>query len=420
MKKSLATSVSALLLIGLTAGFAPAANAAPENSTSVGRIIAQDQTQQLSAAATAPREITVRTQPGAQVSIQPATASKANKKVTKRADDEGIAVFGSLTAGREYTVSSEGETVTALPVKPVGKAFGLTARTTESPESVDLTWQHKATPARGGDSITYEVQARQISPKTGEVDQTKAPVTQDTADTQATLTGLDPAAIYEFQVRAHNELGLGKPSIARMSEPLSALVQAPEAAAIPTQNPEPKNTSPAPKPAPAPAPRPAPAPKPNTRTIWVCPSGYQDIGANCQKTAAYTYTTQEYTFHDEVQTKAYTFHTETTGPAPIINEFSTDNICPAGYNLEDYGAQGKLCRQYGPVPTKQVKDAAPSGWTDNGSAYERTVTVKDDAPAGFTDNGSEWTKKDAAPSGWSDDGTQYVHTVAKQARVVPA
>ena len=148
--------------------------------------------------------------------------------------------------------------------------------------------------------------------------------------------------------------------------------------------------------------------------------GFAEVGGSCQKTAAYTFSTQDYTFHDEVQTKAYTFHTETTGPAPIISEFSTQDVCPSGYNLEDYGAQGKLCRQYGPAPTAQVKDAAPSGWTDNGSSYVRTVEVKDNAPAGFTDDGTQWIKKDAAPSGWSDDGTQYVKTTAKVARTVPA
>ena len=40
----------------------------------------------------------------------------------------------------------------------------------------------------------------------------------------------------------------------------------------------------------------------------------------------------------------------------------------------------------------QVKDAAPSGWSDDGSQHTRTAQVKDAAPAGFSDNGSEWVK----------------------------
>ena len=420
--KKVTTAIAAALLLGIaSAGLAPAAHAAqqPAQSTSqpAGRIIAQDQSVQLSASATKPRQITVRTDPGAQVTVTPKSAGKkAAKKasLTKRADDDGIATFTKLTAGRPYVVRSAGESTAALPVVKVGKTTDLTARTTDDPTSVELTWEHQVTPARGGESISYEVQATPISPETGKAVPGGQVITKVVPEQQTVLEGLDPAAVYEFAVRAVNEIGPGKASTAAMSEPLASLVGAPTPATAPEPAPQPKSTPAAPKPAPA------PAPKPNTRTIWVCPSGYTESGDSCTKTAAYTYTTQAYTFHDEVQTKPYTFHTEVTGPAPIISEFSTENVCPAGYNLEDYGAQGKLCRQYGPAPTRQVKDAAPSGWSDNGSSYERTVSVKDATPAGFTDNGSEWVKKDPAPSGWNDDGTQYVKTVAKEARTVPA
>jgi len=50
-----------------------------------------------------------------------------------------------------------------------------------------------------------------------------------------------------------------------------------------------------------------------------------------------------------------------------------------------------------------VKDAAPSGWTDNGSAYEREVE-----------------KKDATPAGWSDNGSEWIRTAAKIEKVIPA
>ena len=59
----------------------------------------------------------------------------------------------------------------------------------------------------------------------------------------------------------------------------------------------------------------------------------------------------------------------------------------------------KYCRLYGAAPTKTVKDATPSGYTDDGTA---------------------WIKKDAAPAGYTDDGTQWVKVVPKEARIVPA
>jgi hypothetical protein len=168
------------------------------------------------------------------------------------------------------------------------------------------------------------------------------------------------------------------------------------------------------------APSTASAAAPATRTVYVCPAGFQDAGAECRRTAPYTFTTRAYTFRDEVQTSPYTYRTVVTGPAPIIAEHGTTDVCSSGWNLEDYGAQGKMCRLYGPVPTAQVKNAAPDGWTDNGTAYIRTVRVKDTTPAGFTDTGTEWSAKNPAPTGWVDDGTQYVNTTPKVATTVPA
>lgn len=436
MKKVTTTLGATLLFTAAAAGLAPAAHAEPASTTAIsqptvsqptGQIIAQDQTAPLTAAASAPRAITVRTEPRAAVSVRPAsTAATATKALTKRADSQGIATFTDLKAGEEYLVRSDEETTTVVPVVPVGKTTKLTARATGDPTSVDLSWQHTATPARGGSTITYLVRATQIDPTTGTPQQNAETVTAEVSATQATLRGLDPAAVYEFSVQARNPLGTGKPSRARMSEPLAWLERSPlnVAPATTPQNTPKSNTDPAPshEPTPAPnsAPKPAPQPKPTTRTIYVCPAGYQDAGASCTKTAAYTYTTRAYTYSDRVETSPYTYRTEVTGPAPIIDSFQTQDVCPGGYNLEDYGAQGKFCRLYGPVPTTQVKNAAPAGWTDNGTAYQRTIQVKDATPAGFTDDGTQWIKKDPAPSGWSDDGTQYVHTVAKEARTVPA
>ena len=433
MKKVSTALTAALLLTVAAAGLAPAAHAEQVTTIAVsqpaGQIIAQDQSAQLTATASAPRAITVRTEPGATVTLQPTTKAARNKNatktITKKADPQGNATFTKLTAGQEYLVRSGDETTTALPVVPVGKTTKLTARATNDPTTVDLTWQHKATAARGGNTITYLVQATPINPATGKpqpnAQSNAQTITAEVTTTQATLTDLDPTAVYEFSVQAKNQLGTGKPSVARMSEPLASLVNSPmpvKPAENANQTSPKANSNPAPVPNPGPAP--APNPGPGTRTIYVCPSGYTENGSNCIKTAPYTYTTRTYTYSDQIETSPYTYRTVETGPAPVINSFETQDVCPSGYNLEDYGAQGKWCKLYGPAPTTQVKNPAPSGWTDNGAAYQRTIQVKNATPAGFTDNGTEWIKKDAAPSGWNDDGTQYVHTVAKEARTVPA
>jgi hypothetical protein len=163
-----------------------------------------------------------------------------------------------------------------------------------------------------------------------------------------------------------------------------------------------------------------PTPTPTTKTIYVCPSGFTEVGSSCTKTLPYTFTYTPYTYRTEVTNRAYTYHTVTTGPMPILDSFETANVCPGGYNLEDYGVNGKWCRLYGPAPTAQVKDAAPAGFTDNGSNYTKSEQIKNNPPTGYTDNGIQWVTTNPAPAGYTDNGTQYVATAAKEAKVVPA
>ena len=153
---------------------------------------------------------------------------------------------------------------------------------------------------------------------------------------------------------------------------------------VPTTPSLPAPTPPAPT-----TPPPAPAPGPSTKTIYVCPDTFTENAQGvCAKTQPYTFTT-----------KAYTFHTEATGPAPILDSYETAvAACPGGYNFEDYGWV-KYCRKYGAAPTKSVKDATPTG---------------------YTDTGTEWSTKDAPPAGYTDNGTAWVTTAAKIAKVVPA
>ena len=55
------------------------------------------------------------------------------------------------------------------------------------------------------------------------------------------------------------------------------------------------------------------------------------------------------------------------------------------------------------VGTQYVRDAAPAGYTDTGTAWIKAIQVKDTAPIGYADNGTAWVK-----------------TVGKLAQVVPA
>ncbi len=155
------------------------------------------------------------------------------------ANKDGQATFTKLKAGKDYTVSANNDEATVRPVTKVGKASDLTVMTTDQVGTVDLTWNHKATKARGGDTIGYTITA---TPADG-----SEPITMEAATTEAELSGLDPAALYSFSVTPHNALGDGKPSVARMSRSLADITGI-------TGPPQPDASSQAPaQPAPAPA-----------------------------------------------------------------------------------------------------------------------------------------------------------------------
>ena len=88
-----------------------------------------------------------------------------------------------------------------------------------------------------------------------------------------------------------------------------------------------------------------------------CPSGYTEDGPapsdTCTATAPYTYST--------VQTGS-----------TIVESFQTDiDVCPAGYNYENYNWIS-YCRRYQGT-FEQVKDAPPYGWSDDGTQYISVV-----------------------------------------------
>ena len=401
-------AVAAALLIGSAVFTAPVANASELVATDPsGVVIAQDQTALLQATPSAPRAVTVTTEPGTLVTID----AKGVKPKRAVANKDGQVTFTKLKAGKEYTVTTADQEAQVTPVINVGKASDLTVMTTDRIDTVDFTWSHKATKARGGSDIGYTLTATPLTDSNGADNDANngannddatapQPISVEAAGNEGELTGLDPLVMYEFSVTPHNALGNGKASTATMTRTLAQITGLPVPTADqagngspatagngseneqPTPAPAPK---PAPAPAPAPKPGPAPAPKPATRTIWVCPDGYGDVNGVCTQT-------KDYTFHDVTETKPYTYHTEfvNTGwrvdPYPCTSGTAHPDGCwvPLGYD-------------------KQVKDSAPAGWTDNGSAYERTVQEKDDTP-----------------SGWSDNGSAWIRTTAKVEKVVPA
>ncbi len=192
--------LAATLLVGAAFLAAPAANAATlvaadqasmsQNSTiQTGTVVAQDQTSMLQATPSAPRAVTVTTEPGALVTLK---ASKA-KPQSKLANKDGQATFTKLTAGTKYTVTANGKSTTVTPVVKVGKASDLTVMTTDQVGTVDLTWNHKATKARGGNTIGYTVTA------------TPANAPANTSANSTTNTALEPITIEadHHERRAH-------------------------------------------------------------------------------------------------------------------------------------------------------------------------------------------------------------------------
>ena len=386
MKKSAA--ILAAGLIGFTALVAsPAAHAAEiAQPAAQGVVIAQDTSRILTATPSAPRAIQIQAQPRDQITI----AAKGEKIRKVRADAQGLATVNKLTAGKTYTIRTKDASTTVTPVINVGRATDLQVTTTDAIDTVNLTWQHNTNKARGGNTITYTVEADPMGPSA----QQEPTIIDEVSTTSATLSGLDPMVRYSFTVTPHNALGNGEPSVAMMNRSLSAIT----GLAVPVATPEVAPTKPTTpttptKPAvtpeqpasPAPAPGPAPAPKPSTKTIYVCPDGFSDDGGVCKKTMGYTYQTQDYTYtYKKTGTETYT------------------DTCASAYT--DENGQFHWIEQ--PHPCTKTRDVFGN--------------VKDATPAGWEDTGSNWRKKDDAPSGWMDDGSQWVQTTGKIEQVFPA
>ncbi|MDD2857136.1 MAG: fibronectin type III domain-containing protein [Candidatus Nanopelagicales bacterium] len=293
-----------------------------------------------------------------------------------------------LDPGYRYTVTLDGRRIGfATPVAQVGAATGLRVETTDVAGQAQLTWGHVVNKGEGV-PVSYTVAAVTSASST--------PVTKAvTTDLHATLSGLNLNERYTFTVTPANSASTGRVSTATMHQTLAQIagVTGPQSAPVPVAAPAP--AAPAAAPAPAPA---APA-APATRTIEVCPAGYADAGAVCQKSLPYT-------FHAVTLTSPYTYHQAFIQTGSHVDYSASPNggtyYAADQWNPNDGSAAG----YYAVIPdgyTTSVKDAAPSGWTDSGTAWVRTDQVKDAAPAGYTDSGTAW-----------------VATAAKVTQAVPA
>ena len=396
MKRTTLAATIATVTIGLVALAAPA-----QAATSAGSLIAEDTTP---APVQAPGAsvIGVDANVVAGLSVtghrgKPVTVTgKGEQPRTATAVAAKPVVFRGLTAGKAYTVAIDGRRVgTVTPVSKPGAAYGLKVATTEVPGQVTLTWSQQA--SRNAGRLTYQVAATPTGAMTARSGSTLAPMTLTASTTEVVISGLDTNELYTFTVTPANSATTGGASTARMTKTLAALSGI---AAV--------TTDPAPTPAPVPAPAAAPAPAgggssggnggggssaPATKTIYVCPDGFAESGDLCTQTTAYT-------FHDVTTTSPYTYHQvfTKTGQHFVGVNRQWDGACVGG---TDYGDKCGYWEDEGYYSS--VKDAPPTGFSDNGSQYAKTESVKDDIPAGYADNGTAWVK-----------------TAAKVARIVAA
>lgn len=304
--------------------------------------------------------------------------TRGQKARTAIGRDGAPVVFTKLTPGRTYTVYVGGKKIgSAIPVATPTRAWGLTVSTTATPGEVSLTWQHAGSTPQG--RVVYVVTATPRGAD-GQPLPGGRVITITVPGTSAQLTGLDPKTLYTFAVAASNSSGHGEPSTAVMNRTLSQIWGSNDVASDPAPAPK---VAPA-EPAPAVAPAPAPA-GPSTRTIYVCPSGYVDAGEACTDTKAYT-------FHAETVTLAYTFHNGVIGSHVVTHppthcDYLPNPNSPTGLDIYCYGGYDETVQDYG-----NVKDATPTGYTDNGTAWVKDVQVKDTAPAGYADSGTAWVK----------------------------
>ena len=372
----------------LVADTTPAPVAAPVNKTPVTRVIGIDANVVNGLSVTAPK--------GSNVKI----STKGAKSVTKKVNSKGApVVFTQLVPGKKYAVTINGKKVgTGTPVNTPGAAYNLTITSTGKPTSALVTWKYQD--ARGQGIIDYQVSATPVAGQmpTARSAEMKRSITSET--TEVVIGDLDADVLYTFTVTPHNTATNGKPSSATLPITLGAaagqLSAAEKAQAVETARVSAQlaaeaaaraaaNNRPAVAPA-GPVTPTGPA-APTTKTIYVCPAGFSEAGALCEKTSPYTYTVIPYTTY--------------TVQEWVHNGWSYSwGYCTGEGKSGNWSNGDPYCQQ----PTY---------------GYE-PKTYNNATPAGYTDTGSAWSKKDAAPAGYTDNGSTWITVAAKEAKVVPA
>ena len=385
------TLISATAVASLTLAVAPTATAAPMEGAVIatGPALAPEPPDAtvVGVDANIVAGLTITGHRGKPVTVT--TAGEATRAVT--AKPSSPIVVRKLTPGKTYAVSIAGKRIaTATPLAQVTPSGSLTVRAGSEPGTVDLAWAHRAKPAHG--QVTFAITATAQN-RSARSTATIAPISTQSRSPIATLSGLDPQTLYRFDVVARNSASTSAPTTAVMTRTLADLTGTQSPAADPVVH-----ASPTPEPSTPPASSTGGggggSSTPTTRSIYVCPDGYAETSGTCEKTLAYT-------FHDVTTTSPYTFHTETEQVWGVTGWgcWKTGALDAEGGQRED-----QCGNTYGYLPTQvTIKDAPPSGFTDDGSQYSRTEQVKDVTPTGYADNGTGW-----------------VTTTAKVARTVTA
>ena len=383
INRTLAIAVLSLSLVtGGTLALAPATSAAQivvAQSQTETPVLAEPAEEAFTATPSAPGALTIKADPQTRVTFK----AKGQEAKAVKTDKDGLVQVKKLTPGLTYTLTTKIDNtttrITATPESNVNPVNSLRVLTTEIPGQLELTWQHPKTSAEG--KVVFTVTAQPVN-SSAEAIQTQ------TANTEIVITGLDLDTRFEFSVTATNTISSATPTMALMTKSLNDIQDKDlqKAPATPVQT----EATPA-------KPVPVMPSVPTTRTIYVCPDTFSEAGGLCEKTMNYTYTSQDYTFHNESRT-----------------ESCAGSDCPYSQYMDmGYSGSAPHCPNGG-----TLYGTTCMAWST--SSRSINVSVKDAAPNGFTDNGSTWTKKDALPAGYTDNGTNWVSSSAKVAREVPA
>ena len=391
---------AATVILGTAgAAIAPAAHAATPSASGVRTVIqSAEVSTSVQVLTTKPNSITVIGHGGQPITVW----TKGTQPITKKPTNSGPVTFTGLKAGQAYAVyvgATQASVVRTLTAAGVASAVTVQAGPIDS--SIDVSWDIVLPSGTKASSVSYLIEA--TSP-------TASPVTMKVTGTDhALITGLNPDAKYTFTVTPMLGATKGTPASATM------IVTVAEAFAL-AKDEAAGNADPAAKPAvpiapvtpvaptapsapeaPASPATPSPGPAaPSTKTIYVCPDGFSEAGSDlCERTLAYSYTTSAYTYHAEAN-----YVTVQTGTRTETVPGSSATGCTNGGTL-----YGDTC--YATYPVYETQQ-------------QGTKQVKDAGPAGYTDNGSAWQQRNAMPAGYADNGSAWVQTAAKVAKVVPA